>query len=501
MKVITVGEIKNYREKLDKMFDVVTELDSAEQIDRADLSDAYLLIAHDSLHTFVGHWDIFDSLSDDRIGILVWGELFRLSEEQQIIDRIEHLRQRGEWQTVKSANQALISFDFIKRRTRPNGLPNYMQIETTSYCNARCVMCIHYYEGNAGAKNIDKEFLDNISRELCCCYVVAINGMGEPFVHPDIEEIIQGYANRSISLFANTNLSVMTPSLVKLIDDNFLCLEISCDGATKESFESIRKNLSFDSFLKNMQALKDGCKKLQRNINMVIMRKNIHEMCMMVELAKSYGISFVSFSNLQPNPVIGDESECMYNYPAVLNYYCQQAYARARELGVAISCPIPEGEVITRDENIDREERQMLEDLSLRKVISTEEMRKRAAAVENEHFLDVYPSDVPCVGICEWALDRVYINLDGDSSICCCRRLFTMGKIDKENPLEKIWKGEKYQKIRSIFYSGRLPNCCINCGLLDTRRIKYLKILDVDKLHQESEFKKNIRHRLDESFG
>ena len=80
--------------------------------------------------------------------------------------------------------------------------------------------------------------------------------------------------------------------------------------------------------------------------------------------------------------------------------------------------------------------------------------------------------------------------------------LTKLGRVDKRDAfldthsLESIWNGKQYQRIRSIFYSGFLPNCCVNCGLIDTKRIKFLKILDKEKLHKEATFKKNIKERI-----
>lgn len=497
MKAIIVGDLIQSPSNLSVLYDSIINLKSAEEIRKENLAENDLIIVHNALNTFVGHWDIFDLLSDDKIVVSVWGFFYRLSEEESLIEEIKIFRNNQNWSALKSANQALIAFDFIRRRIVLNSLPNYIQLETTSYCNARCVMCVHYYNGNDDAKHIDNKLIENLSSELGGCYVIALNGMGEPFLHPQIEEIINCYAERQIYLVTNTNLSILTPTLLELINEHFISIEISCDGATKDTFESIRKNLSFETFKQNLMLLKERCPKTEKKINMVIMRQNVHEMCQMIELAATADVSFVSFSNLQPNTVIGDEEESLLHYPHVLNYYCQQAYELARKMNIKISCPIPESVNGNKDACFYEEMKRMMMDFSSRSIKSTSQMKLDAKTIEDEAFTqEIAPSNVPCVGICEWALDRTYIDLLGNVSVCCCRRIFRMGKIDEEHSLESVWNGELYQRLRAIFYSGWLPSCCVNCGLLDTKRIDFLKILDTDKLHVEAEFKKRLRASL-----
>lgn len=481
MRAVIVGNIDRSLVEEKNRYESIVQIDSASKMSSLDLDDTELIIAHEALNTLLECLALFETIPDERIIVSVWGNQYRLSDEDNVLEAIRLKSDTMDLASLKSANQALIAFDFIRRRSKANGLPNYIQLETTSYCNARCVMCSHYYTGNDGARHIDQKLIDTLLKDLGACYVVSLNGMGEPFVHPQIKEIIKNYEEQQIFLITNTNLSVLSKELLDLIDKNFISIELSCDGATKETYESIRINLSFDVFIHNLTLLKEHCPRLEKSINMVIMRRNVHEMCQMVKMAANFGVSFVSFTNLQPNYVVGYDADSMVNYPKVLDYYCQQAYALARRLGVTIVCPVPEKHSYEKNDDVDLEESKMRVGLLEKSEVSISEMKQRAEIIRNEMVdQEIFPSEKRCLGICEWVLNRAYIDLNGNTSICCVRQLFKTGRIDELHPLRSVWNSERYQKIRSIFYSGRLPNCCVNCGLLATNKIQYLKVLEDD---------------------
>ena len=57
--------------------------------------------------------------------------------------------------------------------------------------------------------------------------------------------------------------------------------------------------------------------------------------------------------------------------------------------------------------------------------VSISEMKQRAEIIRNEMVdREIFPSEKRCLGICEWVLNRAYIDLNGNTSICCVRQLF-----------------------------------------------------------------------------
>lgn len=435
--------------------------------------------------------DCLSLFSDDELSLFIEGCCYCLSDEKDIIEQRKKALSEKNWSVAKILNQVLLSFDYIRKRTVQKGCPNYFQIETTRYCNARCIMCSHYYMRNEGAKHIDKEIIDLLEPSLPYVFIVGLHGMGEPFLHPKIEGIIDLYSNYGVKLSTNSNISLLTDSLIKQIDENFTCIDISCDGMDAETFESIRLNLSFEKFLSNLEKLKNHCTNVTKRINMVIMPSNIGEIEDVVRLAHRMDITSVVFSNLQPSHIIGNEDMVMDNYPLILNYYSQRAYALGRKLGIEVFCPVLESDMVPWSDELQREYDRMIEKQQNRRQMTAEEMHSAAVAVEDvpdDHYEDFKASNVRCSGICEWLNSQIYVDLEGNTNICSCkgnRRIYATGKVTAEHKLNDIWNNERYQKIREIFYSGYLPECCVDCALIELNKIKYLHVYDIDHLLEE----------------
>ena len=126
-------------------------------------------------------------------------------------------------------------------------------------------------------------------------HTISLNGMGEPFISPLVSNQIDFYSKYGNKIVTNTNLSVLNDRLLEQINSNFEWLEISCDGATQDTYEAIRKNLKFDVIVKNLNILKEKCPKVRKHIATVIMRQNVQEMPQMVELASQVGASIITF--------------------------------------------------------------------------------------------------------------------------------------------------------------------------------------------------------------
>ena len=77
----------------------------------------------------------------------------------------------------------------------------------------------------------------------------------------------------------------MSEELAKEIHNSFYSITFSCDACTKETYENIRKGLSFDKFIENVKLLRSFGDKLPMRMSTVAMRQNLHELPGIVRLA------------------------------------------------------------------------------------------------------------------------------------------------------------------------------------------------------------------------
>lgn len=117
--------------------------------------------------------------------------------------------------------------------------PVYMQIEPTSRCNLNCKMCFRdecpYPEGDMALEKF-KQIIGGYPK----LRHVHLTGFGEPFLCPDIFQMIDYAKKCNIEVEITTNGTLLTPKLCEKITNSGLDqLNISIDGI--ETYEKIRK--------------------------------------------------------------------------------------------------------------------------------------------------------------------------------------------------------------------------------------------------------------------
>lgn len=454
----------------------ITLVESINDISSAERKSCKLIIDSNYLSKVAEGYESLACFSKDNISVLIENRIFCASDEQRILEERNSVL---DYMELKIRNKALVFFDYINGRAVQNGLPEYIQIETTSYCNARCIMCRHYYAGNKEAKHLDFNSVSDICSVLDICYVVGLQGMGEPFLHPYFSDIIEKYISHGVKISATTNLSILDDKILDLIKNHFASIHISCDGACKETFEAIRKGLNFDTVYSNMKRLSEYCPNVYKEINVVLMRQNITELEAFIDLAADVGIQTVIFHNMQPSLIMKNFKDSMVNYPLVLDYFCQKAYLRGKENGIRVLCPVPfTSEKSDWSDSTQKEFERMKNAVDSHAGISNEafcQEEKELYKKIPEKF-EITSSKVSCEGICDWLLNQAYINIDGSASICCSRSIYKTGDLNSSTDFRSIWNSELSRKMREIFYSGYLPSCCADCVMVKTGQLQFLRI-------------------------
>lgn len=199
-------------------------------------------------------------------------------------------------------------------------LPLRIQIELCNFCNAGCTHCGTLYMDKKG-EIMDFSLFKKIVKEL---KKEDFNGeilpffRGESFLVPNIIDYLSLLRKEvpKSKIIIYTNGSRLNEKLNEQIIKNNLLNEIvfSIDGGTKESFESIRKNISFDDVKVNFRNFLDIRNKLNKNepkvlINMVITPENSHTI---TNLKKE----FHGFDEIKISSFIEPLKETPYNkYP------------------------------------------------------------------------------------------------------------------------------------------------------------------------------------------
>ena len=149
---------------------------------------------------------------------------------------------------------------FEMRKNRLQSIPRQLNIEITSICNAKCIMCPrHEMERKMEIMPFDLfQKIVKQAKNLGVKYF-ALNGYGEIFTaRHDYDQFIVHLRKEipDASILINTNGSLMDAKAAQvLIEQRINTVHIDIDGAIKETFEKIRKNLKFEMVTENVKNL------------------------------------------------------------------------------------------------------------------------------------------------------------------------------------------------------------------------------------------------------
>lgn len=135
--------------------------------------------------------------------------------------------------------------------------PRNLMLETTNYCNARCVMCGHK-DMQRGKGFMPLTVFRDIVEDAGNCGIgwITLQGYGEPLLDREIYEKIAFARDQGVRVSFNTNASMLDRDCSrKLIEAGLDEIFISVDAWSKESFEKIRPPLDYETVKENIEGL------------------------------------------------------------------------------------------------------------------------------------------------------------------------------------------------------------------------------------------------------
>jgi MoaA/NifB/PqqE/SkfB family radical SAM enzyme len=154
--------------------------------------------------------------------------------------------------------------------------PPCVQIEPTSVCNFRCIMCYQKDKSFSDKKNnfmgfmkleLFKKIIDELEGKV---EAITFASRGEPTLNKKFVEFLKYCKEKFVAIKINTNLFTMTEDLAKAIFENDVqTLVVSADDAEKENYEKIRVKGKFEKLLTNLEMLYNVKKKYPKTRTIV----------------------------------------------------------------------------------------------------------------------------------------------------------------------------------------------------------------------------------------
>ena len=134
-----------------------------------------------------------------------------------------------------------------------------LQIESSSLCNLACPKCHHKSSQRSYGNMKTGLALDLITQATeMQIRVVSLSMLGEPLLHPELEEIIAFAHKKGMYVYFVTNATLLSPERSKsLIEAGIHSLGVSIDGWDKISYGQRHSGMELQKVIENLKAFRE----------------------------------------------------------------------------------------------------------------------------------------------------------------------------------------------------------------------------------------------------
>lgn len=198
---------------------------------------------------------------------------------------------------VKARNYLQAQRDMRARAVRVRSLPWILNLDTFSGCNLGCPFCptgTNQHDRRKARMPIEtaKRVIDKVKDHVL---VVKLYNWGEPFLNPDIFEIIRYAHDAGMFTEINSNLSLRVPDLPqRVVDAKLDQLQVSVDGVSQRTLEIYRRRASAATVFENVRAIAEerkrrGVEHPRIELAFLVFRHNEHEIPLLESKRREIG--------------------------------------------------------------------------------------------------------------------------------------------------------------------------------------------------------------------
>jgi len=309
----------------------------------------------------------------------------------------------------------------------PSYMPTRMDFENVSRCNFRCTMCkVSEWAKGQRADDMSLASFKAIIDQQVGLVEIKIQGLGEPTLQRDDFFAMIKYAReRHIWVRTTTNGSLLhlNDNARKLVDSGVNEIQISIDGADKETFEAIRRGSTFEQVIENVTMINAYC--AEKNIERtkmwtVVQTGNRHQLRDLVVLAAKIGFKTMAFSLDLIDfgmEIWRERNDAVTVEGAFTRAEAEELMSFANNLGVKLSFWCVTAKYHTRSRD----------------------------------------------GLCPWPFERAYVASDLRVVPCCIISDPDVSEVGSGRDISAIWHGKPLTDFRQAHLDGNIPAVCTGC--------------------------------------
>ncbi|MCC7516272.1 MAG: SPASM domain-containing protein [Pseudomonadales bacterium] len=310
-------------------------------------------------------------------------------------------------------------------------LPTHVEVEPTTRCNATCGTCSRSSLARDDMKNdLLPATMERILSSFPNLKSLRLVGLGEIFLNPKIETILQQLKARNIKVWIITNGSLLQQQRIRdLIHDYIYEVGISIDSTDPAEFARLRPmgKMGLTEVIDGTQALlaerNAGRSNVIIGINNTITHENYHNLPALGSLCLTLGVDYLAISFVENWLMQGDPGH------KKASTQIQQALTQLPSIRRAII-------------------KQQIR-LGLRGIIVGYKIPRRR------------------IGACHWPYRSTHITAEGHVTPCCTRMQpnHAMFNINTDD-FAQHWNGPEYQALRLAHMNKDALNpMCGSCPL------------------------------------
>lgn len=324
------------------------------------------------------------------------------------------------------------------------GGPRFVQLEPVGQCDLRCQMCPSRFRRDGAPWGppafMTWDLFTRLLREFAGARRLHLQGLGEPLLHPRLFEMVSYAVKLGFRVSVGTNATrIGKRRAASLVSCGLDVLNVSVDGATRETYEAIRTRGRFRRLLRGLLLLRrakerSGSGRPVVRFVTVAMKENLPELPAIVRLAHRLGVPTVSVQHLAHtfmDSTLPEQYAAMRDYvraetlvdedgPRVEAYF-KRARQAARECGVALRLPA----------------------------------------------LPLEPRPADGRPRCTWPSEGAYVTYRGVALPCAVAGTpdrIALGDVTRDG-FGRVWAGPAYRVFRAALASGNPPEICRHCSV------------------------------------
>ncbi|MBK8977506.1 MAG: SPASM domain-containing protein [Planctomycetes bacterium] len=349
----------------------------------------------------------------------------------------------------KAMNARIAQADEDRCAPVSRAMPTWINLTGTTVCNLKCFMCNQFLDPNSPKWFMSDEVYERVVAELYpFVQTVQFSAFGEPLMTPKMEQKLDDLrrTNTKLEIVTNATLMMRESRFREKLLEALELVTFSVDGATRDTYNSVRTGADFDEVMDNIRRFADRRREMpaaarpRMNFNFIMMKRTVAEAPRFVEIVHELGGDEIVFNHLvEFHPTLRDES--LANHRAYANEWMDRTREVAAALGVRVNMP------------------PNFVDTSSRASPPVDTSASADAARPQPR-----PCGKPPIK-CWFLWKRAYITHEGNVVPCCLAGIPHFGNM-LDAGFFAVWNNETYRTYRSKVFTDEPHGPCRTCYLI-----------------------------------